>query len=79
MTIGYKYNYENQSTLGNYRHLSEFLTNLEITQELSIAESQALKLASFVGIEGHVALQPQINLNIESTEETEGMFSFFKH
>lgn len=79
LTKGYKYNYKNKSTLDSYRHLSEFPTNLEITHELSIAESQALNLASFVGIEGHVALQPQINLNLESTEENEGMLSFFKH
>ncbi|KAA1122302.1 hypothetical protein PGTUg99_036437 [Puccinia graminis f. sp. tritici] len=47
---GYKYNFTNELVAEDYKELAVFPTNLEITHELAVAESQAQKIGLFAGI-----------------------------
>ncbi|PLW21867.1 hypothetical protein PCANC_03352 [Puccinia coronata f. sp. avenae] len=56
---GYKYNFANEKMAESYQHLANFPSDLEITHELAVAESQARKIALFVGINPiFLTLQP---------------------
>jgi hypothetical protein len=56
---GYKYNFANEKMAESYQHLANFPSDLEITHELAVAESQARKIALFAGINPiFLTLQP---------------------
>jgi hypothetical protein len=51
ISSGYKYNFTNELEADSYQHLANFPSNVEITHELAVAESQAQKIALFAGID----------------------------
>ncbi|KAA1138130.1 hypothetical protein PGTUg99_002899 [Puccinia graminis f. sp. tritici] len=50
LSQSYKYNFANEKMAESYVHLAKFPTNIQITRELSIAESRAHELAEFAGM-----------------------------
>ncbi|PLW42688.1 hypothetical protein PCASD_08506 [Puccinia coronata f. sp. avenae] len=77
---GYKYNFANELLPENYEHLAQFPTNIEITHELAVAESQARKIATFAGINSSYSLtkipsltQTPVKDEGNDTHESEGV------
>ncbi|PLW51201.1 hypothetical protein PCANC_11432 [Puccinia coronata f. sp. avenae] len=56
---GYKYNFTNKKSAESYQHLAVFPSDLEITHELAVAESQARKIALFAGIDPSIINKTQ--------------------
>jgi hypothetical protein len=75
---GYKYNFTNELVDDSYEHLVYFPTNLEITHELAVAESQARKIASFAGIDSSffttLPSSFQDGISNDDEDENEGKF-----
>jgi hypothetical protein len=67
----------------SYEHLASFPTNLEITHELAVAESQAQKIASFAGIDPRFftyQVSPPLNsIPGDDEDANEGQFKDHQH
>jgi hypothetical protein len=66
---GYKYNFTNKLVDDSYEHLLCFPSNLEITHELAVAESQARKIALFAGIDPSIFTAPLPSPNVTPTDD----------